>query len=395
MKCLYRRLLLLAVMIIIANHVQSSMIVAPHGSGRSGDLSGVNVAAPDDGSSALITNPAGVVSDAKNQALIAIQPGSLPVDYSNTSTGYNGRGSTPYAALDVWYGLGERWGWSMGVGAYGAVGAAFDLPSEPAINHDGYLGKLAQINFAVNVGKEVHPGIRVGLQLAPSYVSQKTKSPSPLGEVSFDADGFGFSYAAGVVYEPIENWSFGLMYRSKGKAELEGDGKVGAARQDVSVNFVTPQYLTTGLAWWLSKDFRLMANLRWTDYEDFEEGEFESKQFPALNGPLMSKTHNRTRWGIAFEYRILPRSWLRAGYTQGRAMIDDSAVRPNMFDNDNKMLMLGYEIEYSDLMVGFTFGLATQDVRKVSANENPNFSGRYESADTVFNAGARVTWRLR
>jgi len=68
------------------------MIVAPHGAGRDADLAGVVVAAPDNGTSALLINPVGVVSKAKNEAEFAIYPDTFKVSCKDPVTGYDGHG---------------------------------------------------------------------------------------------------------------------------------------------------------------------------------------------------------------------------------------------------------------------------------------------------------------
>ena len=101
-------------LLMASSAAEPSMIVAPHGAGRDADLAGIVVAAPDDGTSTLMINPAGVVSQARNEAMIAILPLTLEVHYQNPITGYDGKGSKDLFSLGFWYGLGEINGWSLG-----------------------------------------------------------------------------------------------------------------------------------------------------------------------------------------------------------------------------------------------------------------------------------------
>lgn len=374
--------------------VLASAIMAPHGAGRDADLSGNVVAAPDDGASALLINPAGVVSRARDEALVAVLPFSFVGEYRNDASGYDGSGPLTAFGLGLWYGLGEVAGWSMGFGAYGSLGAAFDLPADPDIGQTSpYTGELAILNFGFNAGRQVTRTLRVGAQLTPSYGQQRLRSPSPLGDIDYETDGMGLSAAIGLVFEPSAEWSLGLMYRSRGFVDLEGDGRVGDVQQDVQVDFVSPQSVYAGAAYRWSERLRVMGQLVWTGYEDFERGDVEFEQTTALNQPVMMNTRDRTRWGFGFEYQVFPNSVLRGGYTQSQAMIEDDALMPVMFDHDNKMVMLGYEIDYGQVMLGFTTGYMHLDTRNVSADVNPMFPGRYAS-DSDLSAGVRLTWKL-
>lgn len=373
----------------------ASAIVAPHGAGRDGDLAGNTVAAPDDASSALLFNPAGVVSTTRDQAVFAVMPFNFSATYKNTSGDYNGKSSQTPMGLVMWYGLGEIAGWSMGVGAYGSIGAAFDFPADKNNGQTSpYTGKLSIVNFGLNAGRQIAPGLRVGFQIAPRYGVQVMRMPSPLGDVDFDADGFGVSGSAGLVYDASERLSLGLAYRSEGIVDMKGEGTVGDVHQDISVKLITPQALTGGAAFQWTKRVRVMGQLNWTEYQQFERGDVEFDTSSMMDGPVIASARNRIRWGMGLEFEVRPGSMLRAGFTTGKAMIEDNSMSPMMFDNDNTMFMAGYEIDYGDFMVGFNGGYLDLKPRTVDAADNPYFAGTYDGdADVAY--GIRVTWKLR
>lgn len=381
--------------LVSTSPLMASVIVAPHGAGRDADLAGATVASPGDPGSSLLVNPAGVVGESRNQAMAALLAFNFTGEYRNDANGYEGAGSQSPMGIDLWYGLGEIGGWSMGFGVYGSIGAAFTLPADPDVGvNSPYTGKLSILNLGFNIGKEVAPGLKLGLQLSPRYGRQKTQSPSPFGNVDFVVDGVGASATLGLLYDWTERLSLGLSYRSRGFVDMSGDGKVGGVSQDVDVNFVTPASLMGGAAFAWSDKLNLMAQLQWTQYEDFERGDVEFETTTALNGPTISDTHDRLRWAVAVEYALVENSTLRIGYTVGKAMIDDSAVRPNLFDHDNHMIMAGYEIEYETFKLGFTTGYVDLKTRNVDASQNAFFPGRYDS-DSDVSGGFRVTWKLR
>jgi len=393
-KMAITRLAGLAALLTLSSVAQGSLIVAPHGSGRDSDLAGVVVASPDDGSSALISNPAGVVSRARDEALVALTPITFKMSYKNPVTGYDEDGSKGAFALGLWRGLGERAGWSMGVGVYGSLGTAFDLPNSPEIGQTSpYLNESGILNFGLNAGRQLTPDLRFGIQIAPRYGTQKIRSPSPLGDIDFETQGFGIGASAGLVYSPADELSFGLAYRTPGIIKLEGDGRVGSVKQDLTVTMITPQSVTLGAAYDWSDRLRLLSQVVWTRYKDFERGDREFEITTQLDGPLVSNARNRARLGVAFEYEVKPGHHFRAGFTQGKAMIEDDALTPTLFDHDNDMIMAGYEIDMGGWRLGVTGGYAWLKSRKVSIAENPYFPGVYKS-ETPLSVGLRVTWDL-
>lgn len=380
---------------VFAPTALASFFVSPHGSGRDGEMAGNTVASPNDGSSAMQVNPAGVVSETRDQAFVGVIAFPYVTHYKNDATGYDGTSSKTPFNFGAWYGLGEVGGWSMGVGGYGALGTAYDMPADPDIGQTmPYTGELVIINFGLNIGREVLPGLRIGAQITPAYGRQRLRTPTPLGGVDVDADGFGISSMVGAVYTPADKWSLGLSYRTRGFIDLEGDGSVGAVEQDYSVDFVTPQMLLGGVAFKWSERLNLMGQLSYMRFKDFESGEVEFEKSTALNQPVMSDTNNRVRWGVGLEYITVPNSVFRIGYTESKASLSDAGMRPMMFDNDNRMLMAGYEIDHGTLMVGFNAGLTSLKTRNISAQENPAFPGRY-GGDAKISVGLRFTWKLQ
>ena len=384
----------LAALLTLSSVAESSLIVAPHGAGRDSDLAGVVVASPDDGSSALLNNPAGVVSRARDEAMVAIAPFTIDTTYKNPETGYDGDGSTDAFALGLWRGLGERGGWSMGVGVYGSLGTAFNLPSSPEIGQTSrYLNETSILNFGLNVGKQLTPELRFGIQIAPRYGTQKIKSPSPFGDIDFDTQGFGIGASAGLVYSPADELSFGLAYRTPGRIELEGDGRVGGVKQDLTTTMITPQSVTIGVAYDWSDRLKLLSQVVWTRYKDFERGDNDFEITRELDGPLVSNTRNRSRFGVALEYEVKPGHYFRAGFTQGKAMIEDEALKPTFFDHDSDMIMAGYEVDMGGWRLGGNAGYAKLKNRKVSSAENTHFPGTYET-DISVTVGLILTWEL-
>ena len=145
-------------------------------------------------------NPAGVVSRARDEALVAVLAFSFNASYANEATGYDGKSARTPVALDLWYGLGEYAGWSFGVGAYGALGAAFDLPADPDNGQTSpFTGELAILNTGLVAGRQLSPNLRFGIQLSPAYGKQRVRAPTPLGTMDFKADGLGLSGIVGLV----------------------------------------------------------------------------------------------------------------------------------------------------------------------------------------------------
>lgn len=373
----------------------SSLFISPHGSGRDAELAGNTVASPDDGSSALQFNPAGTAGVARDQAMLGLVWFSIVMKYKDDMSGYEGTGSKTPVSLSSWYGLGEVGGWSLGIGVFGAIGTAFDLPADPDIGIDApFIGELGILNFGLNAAREIFPGLRIGAQITPAYGRQRVVSPSPLGRIDVEAEGLGLSGMVGTVWQIDPVWAVGLSYRTRGFIDMKGDGSVGGVEQDVDVDFVTPQMLNAGASYLWSERLRLLGQLSWMRHKDFEKGEVKFETTTALDQPVMMATRNQMRWGVGAEYEVVPKTFLRIGYTESEAAMKDSALMPMMFDNKNRMLMMGGEAAYGDNLVGFNIGFTAVKSRRVGPEENMMFPGRYD-VDADMSAGVYLTRNLK
>lgn len=370
----------------------ASFIVAPHTAGRDGDLSGNTVATPDDPGSAQYINPAGVVGATADQTMIAVAPMNFTAHYDN-GAGYDHTSSETPVLLNFWHGLGDWNGWKMGVSTYGSVGTAFDFAADPGNGVPSrFVGKLTVINFGFNVGRQLTENLRVGMQITPRYGQQTFKAPVPgLGEAEFDIDGFGIVGSLGLVYDLSDRWSLGLAYKSPGLVDMDGDGSAGGNDQGVEHELHTPQSVTAGASFQWTPKTNLVAQMKWTDYSQFENGDVEWDETTALDQPFIGDARARIRWGLGLEHEVVPDSFLRVSFSYESWMIDPESMRPYLFDNRDFMLMGGYEIRYETLSVGFIGGYATTTDRTISASENGVAPGTYSTENDVM-AGFRLTW---
>lgn len=386
------RMLLLTVLFAVAPSVSASLIVVPHTAGRDGGLSGNTVASPEDPASAQYVNPAGVVGKPENQTMAGGMPLNFTAHYSNEASGYDSTSSETALIVNLWHGLGVWRGWSMGIGAYGSVGTAFDFASDRDIGQTSpYTGKLSVLDLGFNVGRALTPNLRIGFQVAPRFGQHTLKTPSPAGNVEFDVEGFGAVASAGLVYDYSDSLSFGLAYRSPGIVDMSGDGEVNGSSEGVDHELITPESIALGVAYALRPDTLVLAQMKWSDYTDFEQGEVEFDKTTALTQPTIGAAKPRVRLGLGVEHEVVPDSWLRLSFTYESWMIKRSAMRPYLFDNRELMFMAGYEIRYPTFTLGFTTGYTDLGDRHISPADNAFSPGDY-GAESDLAAGFRIVW---
>lgn len=380
--------LALAAGLCAAPRAVASLIQIPFISPRDGSMAGNVVATPWNGGSILLTNPAGVVGLEATEVEASVFMIRDEVDYENPEAGYRTSSSELPMAPVVWLGTQVLDPWYAGVGLYGTTGASFNFAGSPAIGIENrFLSELTVIQLGIVAGREVMPGLRVALELSPTYGKVRARFGSPLGPVRFDTDGAGIGGSAGLLYDLGTGTTLGLSYRSPAVVWLRGDGNAGPTHTDADLDLHLPQSVAFGLAHAVTERLTVAAQARWTDYPEFEEGGFEFSNAPALNQPFIRSARSTFRWGAGLEYAVHEIAKLRCGFSREEWMIEEEAMSPLLLDGSDILATAGLGIDVRPLRVDFMVGLPTVEDRIVTADRSA-FPGRYEHEGLVWSIGA-------
>lgn len=368
----------------------ASLIQLPFIGGRDTAMVGNVVATPENGGSILLQNPAGIVGLQGSVAEASAFLFRPDVKYENAANGFKTTSSELAVAPAVFLGSGALAPWYLGAGLYGTTGASFNFPGSAAAGFPNrFLGELTVIQLGLVAGRELTPGLRVAIELSPTYGRIRAHFPSPLGPVSVDTDGLGIGGTIGFLYDVSEATTLGLAYRSPSVVYLRGDGEAGPASTDTDLNLHLPQSVAFGFAYHLTPKLTLGTQARWTDYPQLTEGTLEFSRAPALNQPLLRDTRATFRYGAALEYAANDITKLRCGVSREQWMIEEKAMSPLLLDNSDVLLGGGLGIDLHPFFVEAMLGIPVSEDRVISASENPTFAGRYSQEGIVWAIGAR------
>ncbi|MCH7337980.1 putative pilus system OmpP1/FadL family transporter FilD [Acinetobacter higginsii] len=213
------------------------------------------------------------------------------------------------------------------------------------------------------------------------------------------------SYNLGLLWEPTDDFSFGMVYQSEAKMRLHGKYLINVAQAPrdliaglnssatgqilaailgfpsyapavesglLAMDFKYPQHFKAGIKYKIFPDLQMNFDLGWTDFSAWDKFRFEfDRQISLLKvAKLLSadvtdrslslplKFQSSWRWGIGFEYSATDRLKLRMGYEPRTSSIPDDK-RNTMVPINNAQLFglgLGYRFDPDtdiDLSVGF------------------------------------------
>lgn len=343
-------------------------------------VQGNAVAAPTDGPRILYHNPAGVTLVRGTELDYSAYVFALSGRYRNEDSGYDEKTSEFGGAPLLWLGTDRLDPWFVGFGVFGSVGSSFNFAAEPAAGvANRFLGESAVFQLGLVGGREIAPGLRLGVELAPSFGRVRSRYPSPFGPVSFDLYGAGIGGAVGILYDVTDRLTVGVGYRSPGRLFLEGDADVGDADDDVQFVFHVPQQSEFGFAWRIAESVTALASARWTDYPDFEDAEIDFRDRNELDAPFIANARTTFRYGAGVEWTVIPELDLLAGISHEEWMMEPESLSPVLYDTADWYYGGGFRARFGERWtVMGVLSLAFTDDRVVTADENPLFPGRYE-----------------
>lgn len=265
----------------------------------------------------------------------------------------------------------------VGLGIFVPYGAELDYGNTWAGRYALEKIRLTAINFnpSMSIKLDEHQSIGVGvsaqymkatLQKAVDvkdalYLAGLTGLSNLVtgdGTAIFNADGWGYGFNLGYLYQLDAHTRFGLSYRSQIRHKLTGNaewqynnvGNSTAARvaatqhsnSDASTNVVTPQSASANFYHELNDRFALMGNLTWTGHSSLDA--INIRLDGTSRGDMVIKQQWKDSWLLAFgaNYKYTDRLMLRGGVAYDQSPVPDDTMRhPGLPDSERYWISLG------------------------------------------------------
>jgi len=214
--------------------------------------------------------------------------------------------------------------WGFGVFFPHGNGGKFSTPSSVPSNPNE--GRIYSMEIDPAVAYEILPGLSIGATLRIVRVSSTLKGqliplPPPFPPATFDTidnlhvSGYGIGGSFGALYKPCSHFSFGVNYRSKVKAELDGSADLATnGTLTVHYNQNLPTLVTAGIGYYPIDGLTLAASY------DFERNSENKTINATLNGVIPFTFPQGFRDShtihVGGEYWVFPTIAFRAGYAK-------------------------------------------------------------------------------
>ncbi len=215
-------------------------------------------------------------------------------------------------------------------------------------------------------------------------------------EIEGTGDGWGFNF--GLLWRPVEQWSFGVSYRSRIKIKVDdgdADLMVSQKAQDVlglpshvntdgSTDLTLPDTWSFAVAWRPTKKLTFELDVDRFGWSSYDELTLDFEDETVLHDETLPKDWENT-WTFRFgaQYAVNDNLDLRAGYAYDNTPVPDDTLGPDLPDSDrhNVTLGLGWHNEHGALDLAYMAVLFKD--RSVS---NDIQDGEYKSEAHLFAA---------
>jgi long-subunit fatty acid transport protein len=340
-----------------------------------------------------------------------------------------------------------------GIGmSYQAIGLKTDLrfPNE-------LIGMLRMIDEVVCTPFKDNSDIITDILLLGMCNAQEGMNPfGRFGQLELSMEqSLSPSYNLGVLWEPREDFSFGMVYQSASKMRLKGKYHIENAKAPqelikgmmssptgqilaailgfpssvpasesglVSMDFEYPQHFQAGIKYNVMPDLQVNFDVGWTDYRAWDKFKFEfDRQISALKiAKLLSSDISDTslalplgftspwNYGVGIEYSATDRLKLRAGYEPRTSAIPDGKRNTMIPINGAQLFGLGVGYRFDadtdlDLSIGFlrskdsipanTSSLSNQTgVNNILLNPYAGLNVKTDTKVTILGLNYRTRW---
>lgn len=349
-------------------------------------------AATADNPSAIYYNPAGITQLEGQNLTIGLYAVSAGTEFESP-TGLTAETDTSFQPVPQLYYVYSPADCklSYGLGIYAPYGLSLDWGQNNPFRTMAQRGQIIYATINPVVAYQVHPTL--SLAIGPTINYSKASLERGIGilpgdQFYFKGDGMDYGFNAGLLWQPHEQWSFGLNYRYGTEIEYEGDSHARPffAPRSSSGSVRFPQFAVAGVSYRPTENWNFEVNIDWTDWDNVNEIVFENTSFGNIPFPLNYTSSFMYEFGVT---RQLPEGFfVSAGYFFSENSSPEQDFNPIVPDSDLHLGSVGFGRKGERWDWAFAYHFGYNPGREI--NNGTLANGTYETLNHGFNLSATL-----
>jgi len=237
-------------------------------------------AATADNPSAIFYNPAGISQLDGDQLSIGVYAISADLHY-HSFTGATASSDTSIQEVPQIYYTHKfkDTPFTFGMGFYAPYGLGVKYGEVSPISTIAQEAKLEYVTANPVISYQVSPTLSVAAGVTINYSDVNLERQIGLGPADgfrFDGNGWGTGFNLGMLWKPVDEWAFGLNYRSPTGVTYEGKSIAFpyAPYSSTKASIDYPQNIVGGISYRPNEKWNFEFDLDWTDWDTVNDATF-------------------------------------------------------------------------------------------------------------------------
>jgi long-chain fatty acid transport protein len=287
---------------------------------------------------------------------------------------------------------------SFGLGVYVPYGLSLDWSQYSPLATVAQKGDLTYLCFNPVVSWKIHKTLSIGIGPTINYSSaslERAIGLIPNDQFRVDGNGFAYGFNAGILWQPVDQWSFGVNYRYTTRVDFRGSAAAVPSppyppSTSSSATIVFPQFVVGGVSFRPTENWNLEFDLDWTDWGAVKQIVFQGTPFGNQVLPLNYRSSFMYEFGAT---RQLGKGYYGSlGFFFSQNSSPDKNFTPIIPDSDLYLgsVGLGHKGRHWDWGAAYQFGY---DPSRTVQNDlsAPVADGTYH----IFNQALNVSVALK
>jgi len=351
-----------------------------------------------DNPSAIYYNPAGITQMEGYLLRVGVYGITTGVDFTSSTGGKASADSSVQLIPQIYYVASPKDSkFSYGLGVYSPFGLGADYGQNTPFSTIATKGQLEYLTLNPVVAYQVNPylSLAAGITINHSEISIEQNLTGPSNQFEFDGDGQAIGFNLGLLWQPREQWSFGLNYKSETEIDYKGNSEVSGlfpvtGRSSTSASLVFPQSIDAGVSYRPNENWNWEVNVDWTDWDAVNQSVLKGTPLGDVPYPFNYQSSFMYEFGVT---RYLENGYyVSAGYIYSENSVPSKNLSPLNPDANLHLGSIGVGRKTDEWSWALGYHFAYNGGRKVSGNQSNSLiletsNGTYD----IFNHAVNVS----
>lgn len=275
---------------------------------------------------------------------------------------------------------------ALGLGSYSPYGLGMEWPNNTPFRQTTIEGSMTYLTLNPVVAWKPLGTLSIAAGPTLNYGETELRNGKLPFSVFNGADKIRFrgndtavGFNAGVLWQPLEQHSFGLTYRSATSMNFSGDvsayipGVVNSVT-DASAKIDFPQQAVIGYSYRPTPKWNLEFDVDWTDWDSLNTVYLKPATGAATALPFNWRSSFMYEWGVT---RYFDNGYsLSGGYMFSENSVPEKWFSPGIPDSDRHIFSVGIGKQYNRIRWDASYQFAYGPSRDISST-TPGVSGNY------------------